>query len=109
MRALITGVGATGQVGEAVAEAFPGCSVEVGKNNGDNRSYRVSFQKIRDHLPDFRCRWDAGAGAEELRRIFERIKMTDEIFNAPAYTRLSQLKRLLATEQLDSELYWRPV
>lgn len=93
---------------EAVAEAFPGCSVEVGKNNGDNRSYRVSFQKIRDHLPDFRCRWDAGAGAEELRRIFERIKMTDEIFNAPAYTRLSQLKRLLATEQLDSELYWRP-
>jgi nucleoside-diphosphate-sugar epimerase len=92
---------------EAVAHAFPGCSVEVGKSNGDNRSYRVSFQKIRDHLPNFGCQWDAGSGAEELRRIFERVKMTEEIFCAPAFTRLNQLKRLLSTEQLDSDLYWR--
>ena len=91
---------------EAVAATFPGCSVEVGKSNGDNRSYRVSFQKIRDHLPNFTCEWDAPRGAEELRRIFERISMTPETFNAPPYTRLQQLKRLLATRQLDSHLYW---
>ena len=91
---------------EAVAAKFPGCSVAIGKNNGDNRSYRVSFQKIRDHLPGFRCEWDASSGAEELRRVFERIHMTPEVFNAPSFTRLQQLKHLIATQQIDSQLFW---
>ena len=30
--------------------------------SADNRSYRVSFAKIRKHLPDFRCRWSAERG-----------------------------------------------
>jgi nucleoside-diphosphate-sugar epimerase len=92
---------------ETVAEVFPGCSVEVGKNNGDNRSYRVSFRKIRDRLPGFRCRWDARRGARELRDIFETIAMSEPTFNAPEFTRLKQLRHLLATKQIDSELYWR--
>lgn len=92
---------------ETVAEVFPGCSVEVGKNNGDNRSYRVSFGKIREQLPGFRCRWDARRGAEELRSVFAAIAMNDEVFNAPAFTRLKQLRHLLATKQLDPALYWR--
>jgi nucleoside-diphosphate-sugar epimerase len=92
---------------ETVAAIFPGCSVEVGKNNGDNRSYRVSFRKIRTRLPGFRCRWDARRGAAELKSVFETIGMTEEMFNAPPFTRLHQLKHLLATKQLDSALYWR--
>jgi nucleoside-diphosphate-sugar epimerase len=92
---------------ETVAAIFPGCSVEVGKNNGDNRSYRVSFRKIRDRLPGFRCLWDAQRGASELRRVFETIEMSQDTFNAAPFTRLQQLKHLIATKQLDSELYWR--
>lgn len=92
---------------ETVAEVFPGCSVAIGSNNGDNRSYRVSFQKIKKHLPNFRCRRDARSGAEELRDIFERIAMTEDVFTAPPFTRLQQLKRLLATHQIDANLYWR--
>jgi nucleoside-diphosphate-sugar epimerase len=92
---------------ETVAQVFTDCSVEVGHNNGDNRSYRVSFRKIREHLPGFRCRWDSLAGAMELRTIFEQIAMTEEIFNAPPYTRLKQLRHLLETQQVDSRLFWR--
>jgi nucleoside-diphosphate-sugar epimerase len=92
---------------EAVGEKFPGCSVEFGKNMGDNRSYRVSFEKIHTKLPGFQCRWDVRSGAEQLRRVFESIGMTDEVFNAPAFTRLKQLKHLLGTKQVDDGLYWR--
>jgi nucleoside-diphosphate-sugar epimerase len=95
------------EIVETVGAAFPGCSVEVGKNNGDNRSYRVSFEKLRDRFPEFRCRWDARRGAEELRGIFEAIAMTPDTFRAPAFTRLQQLKYLRKTNQIDSDLYWR--
>jgi nucleoside-diphosphate-sugar epimerase len=95
------------EIVETVGATFRGCSVAVGANSGDNRSYRVSFDKIRERLPGFRCRWDAKRGAEELRRIFEQIAMTPEMFQAPAFTRLQQLKHLRKTDQLDSDLYWR--
>jgi nucleoside-diphosphate-sugar epimerase len=92
---------------ETVAQVFTGCSVEVGRSNGDNRSYRVSFKKIHEQLPSFRCRWDSLAGAMELRTIFEQIAMTDDLFNAPPYTRLKQLRHLLTTNQVDTDLFWR--
>jgi nucleoside-diphosphate-sugar epimerase len=92
---------------EAVAEVFPIKSVEAGQNGGDNRSYRVCFQKIREKLPGFRCHWDIRSGAEELRQVFEAIGMTSDVFNAPAFSRLQQLKKLLDTEQVDAKLFWR--
>ena|SRR5579859_4833543 len=95
------------EIVDAVAKTFPGCSVEVGSSRGDNRSYRVSFKKIREHVPNFRCRWSVEDGAEELRRVFTHIGMTEQIFSAPAFTRLQQLKQLIATGQIDTKLYWQ--
>lgn len=95
------------EIVDAVATVFPGCSVAIGSNNGDNRSYRVSFQKIRKHLPNFRCRWNIQNGAEQLRRVFDQVGMTEQVFTAPPFTRLRQLKYLLETKQLEPDLYWR--
>lgn len=95
------------EIAETIGETFPGCSVEFGRNDGDNRSYRVSFKKIRDHLPGFQCQWDARRGAEELRRVFEAVAMTDEVFRSSPFTRLQQLKQLRQSKQLDANLYWR--
>lgn len=95
------------EIAETVARAIPGCSLEIGKNNGDNRSYRVSFQKIRDRLPDFRCRWNIRNGAEQLCNVFEKIGLNEETFTAIPFTRLQQLKHLLKTRQLDAGLYWQ--
>ena len=51
------------EVAELVAEAIPGCDVTFGTQGADNRSYRVSFEKIHRHLPSFSCQWDARRGA----------------------------------------------
>lgn len=95
------------EIAEIVAETFPGCGLTLGTNDSDNRSYRVSFDKINSQLPGFRCRRDAVHGAQELRMVFERIGMTPEVFQGRSYTRLKQLKHLIATEQLDQDFFWR--
>jgi nucleoside-diphosphate-sugar epimerase len=94
-------------IAEIIAATFPGCVVTYGPPSADNRSYRVSFAKIRRHLPGYRCRWTAERGAEQLREIFERVAMSKEIFNYRAFTRLQQLKYLLATRQIDKDFYFR--
>ena len=51
------------EVAEIVASEFPGCAVSFGPPGADNRSYRVSFEKIRRHVPAFKCTWDVRKGA----------------------------------------------
>jgi nucleoside-diphosphate-sugar epimerase len=95
------------EIAEIVARTFPGCALTIGESGGDTRSYRVSFAKIRKHLPDFECAWDAERGARQLKAVFERIGLTREMFEAEPYTRLKELKHLRATGQIDERLHWR--
>jgi len=95
------------EVAEIVADAFPGCELSFGTNDSDNRSYRVSFDKINSQLPGFACRRDAKWGAAQLRHVFEQAGITRDEFEARPYTRLKQLQHLIATKQLDEDFFWR--
>jgi nucleoside-diphosphate-sugar epimerase len=97
------------EVAEIVGRVFRGCSVSFGDNRGDNRSYRISFEKIRRHLPGFKCRWSAERGAQQLHEVFSRVGFGDETFRFRAFTRLAQLKHLIATQQIDKDFYWLPL
>lgn len=97
------------EIAQTVAEEFPGCVVTAGPPSSDNRSYRVSFEKIATRLPGFRAAWTARRGAEELHRLFQRIEFTQDTHEFRAFTRLKQLKYLQSTGQLDSNLYWKPL
>ena len=94
------------EIAQIVADTFPGCELTLGSNGGDNRSYRVSFAKIREHLPAFRCRHDAAAGARQLRAVFEQAGIDRATFESRPYTRLKQLEYLIGSGQLDRELFW---
>ena len=94
------------EIAEIVGEVFPACTVSFGPPSPDNRSYRVSFEKIRKHLPSFKCRWDAKRGAEQLLGLFRRIAMTEEVFQYRAFTRLKQLEYLIRTGQIDGDFFW---
>src|SRR6476646_3950200 len=50
------------EIAEIVADIFTGCQLSFGANVADNRSYRVSFEKINSILPGFKCEWDARRG-----------------------------------------------
>jgi nucleoside-diphosphate-sugar epimerase len=108
----IFNVGRTGEnyrvreIAEIVARVFPGCEVSVGPPSNDCRSYRVAFEKIESQLPGYKPSWTAHQGAEELRRLFERIEFSPDMFQFRAFTRLKQLKYLLRTEQVNDDLFW---
>jgi len=95
------------ELAQIVAEEFPGCELSVGKSSGDNRSYRVNFDRIHRELPGFECRRTARDGARELREVYERIEMAADTYQFRAFTRLKQLKYLQATNQVDPSLRWR--
>lgn len=94
------------ELAQIVAEEFPGCEVSVGKSGGDNRSYRVNFDKIHSELPGFKCSYTPRDGARQLHELFERIQMSPEIYGFRAFTRLKQLKYLQATGQVNQDFYW---
>ncbi len=97
------------EIAEIVAETFPGCRLTFGPPSADNWSYRVSFEKIRKHLPGFQCAWDARRGAQQLYNLFKRIDMPPEVFQHRTFTRLKQLEYLIRTQQIDEQFFWRSV
>jgi nucleoside-diphosphate-sugar epimerase len=95
------------EIAEIVANEFPGCTLSIGTNSADNRSYRVNFDKIQKVLPDFKCQWTAQTGAKQMRQVFERVAMSAEEFRAPPYTRLKMLTKLREADLLDGKLFWK--
>jgi nucleoside-diphosphate-sugar epimerase len=95
------------EIAEIVAETFPGCRLSFGAPSPDNRSYRVSFEKIQKHLPGFQCAWDARRGAQQLCELFKKIDMPSELFQHRTFTRLKQLEYLIRTRQIDGNFYWK--
>ncbi len=93
-------------IAERVAAAFPGCTTRFGEQGADNRSYKVDFTKIHAQLPGFSCDWDADRGAQQLAKVFATTALDRETFTGRGHTRLKQLEHLLATKQVDAELFW---
>src|SRR4051812_35217171 len=94
------------EIAETVGREFPGCEVTFGPAGGDNRSYRVNFDKISSQLPGFSCEWNAARGAKQLHDVFASIDMDEETFTGRGHTRLKQLEHLIATKQVDADLFW---
>jgi nucleoside-diphosphate-sugar epimerase len=94
------------EIAQFVADVFPNCQLSFGKHDPDNRSYRVSFEKINTVLPSFKCEWNAGKGAKQLLKVFQQIDMSKETFEFRGFTRLKQLEYLLRTQQIDCNFFW---
>ncbi|KAB8334621.1 SDR family oxidoreductase [Scytonema tolypothrichoides VB-61278] len=94
------------EVAEIVAQVFPDCKLSFGTQGADNRSYRVSFEKINTVLPGFKCDWNAQRGAQQLYDLFSQIDMTEEVFLSRGFTRLKQLEYLIRTQQIDKDFFW---
>ena len=94
-------------VAEIIKNTFPGCTVSLNKNGADKRNYKVNFNKIKTVLPGFSCKYNTAYGVKELKEIFEKIKMTKEVFMDKAYTRLKKIEYLRKTNQIDEKFFWR--
>jgi nucleoside-diphosphate-sugar epimerase len=94
------------ELASMIADVFPGCEVTFGTRDPDQRSYRVSFDKIAGALPGYLPEWDLRRGAAQLRALYEQVPLTPELFRLPPFTRLEQLRRLMAEGRLDARFFW---
>ncbi len=95
------------EVAEIVAKTFNQCPISFGLKGEDNRSYRVNFDKLAKHLPQFKCDWDVAKGAQQFFEIFEKIDFKKKDFDFRGFTRLKQLKYLIRTSQIDQNFFWK--
>ena len=95
-------------IAQIVAEVVPGCRLEYASDAGpDNRSYRVSFEKIARVLPGFKPEWDARKGAEQLYQAYVKSGITLDQFEGPRFQRIAHIRKLLADGVLDDKLRHR--
>lgn len=88
-----------------VAEIVPGCRIEYAPGGGpDKRCYRITCDKIRRILPGFQPQWTARAGAQELYSAYRALGLTREDFESGRYVRLTHIRSLLKSDQLDPYL-----
>jgi nucleoside-diphosphate-sugar epimerase len=88
-----------------VADVVPGCRLDFAENAGpDTRCYRVSFEKIQRAIPEFKPRWNARMGAEQLYEAYRRSGVTLEEFEGPRYQRIGHIRKLMADGVIDESL-----
>jgi nucleoside-diphosphate-sugar epimerase len=95
------------QLADIVTEIVPGCRVEYAAGGGpDKRCYRVSCDKIRRVLPNFRPQWNARKGAQELYEAYRSAGLSMADLERGRYIRISHIQRLMQAGVLDRSLRW---
>ena len=95
------------QLAEIVAGTVPGCRIEYAPGGGpDRRCYRVSCEKIRRVVPNFRPQWTARNGAQELLAAYRAAGLSSADLERGRYTRINHIQKLVKAGQLDDSLRW---
>jgi len=93
------------EIAEIVADIVPGCRLEFAPDAGpDSRCYRVSFEKIARILPEFKPRWDARKGAEQVYAAYRLSNLTLEDFEGARYQRIGHIRQLINNGILGKDL-----
>jgi nucleoside-diphosphate-sugar epimerase len=95
------------EIADIVQETVPGCHIEYAKDAGpDLRCYRADFSKIARVLPQFKPRWNARKGAQQLYEAYKRIGLKVEEIEGPRYKRIEQIKSLMDEGKLNNDVRW---
>ena len=80
-------------VGNQVRRLIPAAKVVyTGEVGADPRNYRVNFDKLSRHLPDFRLQYNLASGMEELHRKMVEHGFGKKDFEGDQFVRLRTLK-----------------
>lgn len=90
---------------EFIRVCLPGCKVLFAPGNADERSYRVSFDKIGRIFPGLKQEWSIIKSVTDLLSHFHSAHVRKE--NTGIYERLTVLSNLLKHGEVDSRLVWK--
>lgn len=91
---------------EAAQRAVPGSELVFTGEHKDQRTYRVSFDRILSELGTwFKPEWDLDKGGKELVAFFEATNFDEATFRGPMCTRLLAIRKSLDRGDIDRELF----
>lgn len=73
----------------------------------DTRTYRISFELIKEILPGFQCDWTLDRGIQSMIGAFKKLRLTEEQFKNINFYRLQKLDSLFKNGCLSEDLYWK--
>lgn len=76
------------------------------KDGGDTRTYKVSFEKIKEIMPDFKCQWSVEDGVNNMVELFEKLSLSSVLFKSRGFYRLQHLEDLHAAGYISDQLSW---
>ena len=95
------------KLAEVVANIIKGTKVEVlEKNDEDQRTYKASFNKLKNYFPDFKFEFDPYNGVKKLYEEFQNIGLNKDDYLSGKFIRLKNLTRLVEDGLLDNNLSW---
>jgi nucleoside-diphosphate-sugar epimerase len=90
-----------------VEQVVPGSVVSLGAGAGpDKRDYRVSFEKIKQRLPQWKPMWTVPLGISELFEAYKGHGLTLQEFESSRYLRIKRVRSLQEQGKLDGDLRW---
>jgi len=96
------------ELAQFVKETVPNCEIDYVEDAGpDERSYRVSFDKIHRVFPEFKTKWTAKKGVEECYQSYLKHGLNKDDYEGIKYKRIAHIKMLIADGKLDSNLRWQ--
>lgn len=72
----------------------------------DTRTYQVSFDKIHETLPGFKCNWSVESGIVNLLEELRNVPLDSRNFNRREFYRLQQIEFLHQKKLIDDNLLW---
>lgn len=93
------------EVAQMIADSVPGAEVTFGAGAGpDTRSYRVSFEKLAQALPDAVPQWKLQQGIQQLLDAYGEYGIEIEDLVKARYSRISWLMKERDGGRLDEDL-----
>lgn len=90
---------------EIVRDIVPNSRIEFAEGaSPDLRNYRVDCSMLPELTTEYRPRWNARTGAEELYRAYSGAKLSWQDFEGSRYNRIAHVRQLMAEGLLDCTL-----
>lgn len=111
------------EIAKIIQQIVPGCQLKFLNENPqldseglikdrkvnqgiDNRTYKVSFEKIKMVMPNFYCEWTIEKGVEQMASFLHNISFDSNKFKKREFYRLQQLEHLYLNGYLSKDLRW---
>ena len=94
-------------IANTVKETFKNAAVSYAqKPDTDSRTYRVSFDKLKKILPEFKFKWTLEKAAKSLAQDFETYGLPPDCLKQRNFIRLKQLQYLTDNNKINQSLFW---